>query len=236
MSVESYPDAHAAALACGRRVLTWLEQAIAERGVATLAISGGSSPRPMFAMFATADFPWHSVNLFWVDERCVPWDDPQSNFEMARETWLGPAQFPERNIHPVQTDALPAEAARDYDANIRAACELKADELPQFDVVHRGMGADGHTASLFPGSPFVTERKAIAVAVYVEKLGQWRVTLTGGVLEAARHTAILATGADKAATLDAVLNGPYDPNKYPAQIASREGSNAVWFVEGGAGI
>ncbi|HXP87059.1 MAG TPA: 6-phosphogluconolactonase [Bryobacteraceae bacterium] len=229
--VETYPDAHAAALACGRRILTWLEQAIAERGAATLAISGGSSPRPMFEMFAGADFPWNSVNLFWVDERCVPWDDPQSNYRLARETWLAPARFPEGNIHAVQTYAQPEEAARGYDAGIRAALGLKPGELPQFDVIHRGMGADGHTASLFPGSPYITERDAIAAAVYFERLGQWRVTLTGGVLEAARHTAILATGADKAATLDAVLHGPYDPMRYPAQIASREGSSAVWFVD-----
>ena len=229
--VRCFPDASAAVHACGEQILAWLAEAIAQRGQATLAISGGSSPKPMFEMFAHTSFSWDRVNLFWVDERCVPPDDPRSNFKLARDTWLAPAHFPESHIHRVQTEAPPAEAARAYSAGIRVAFGLRTAELPQFDVIHRGMGADGHTASLFPESPLLPERDAIAAAVYVEKMRQWRVTLTGAVLEAARHTAILATGADKAAALEAVLRGPPDTLKYPAQIASREGSNAVWFVD-----
>jgi len=186
-------------------------------------------------MFAREDFPWPSVNLFWVDERCVPPDDPQSNYRLAREAWLGPGKFPESNTHRVQTQFPPEDAARAYSEEIRTIFGLKPGELPQFDVIHRGMGGDGHTASLFPGEASIAEREAIAIPVLVEPphlpRSQWRVTLTRGVLEAARHTAILATGPDKAATLEAVLNGPDDPMKYPAQIASREGSNAVWFVD-----
>jgi 6-phosphogluconolactonase len=228
MSVESFPDAQAAAVGCGMRILEWLREAIAESGSATLAISGGTSPRPMFEMFAGAGFDWSRVDVFWVDERVVPKDDPQSNFKLARETWLGPAGVPEERVHRVRTELGAESAAEAYAEEIRGVMGPAA----QFNVIHRGMGADGHTASLFPGSASVGAQ-GLAIAVYVEKMAQWRVTLTAAVLEAARHTAILATGADKRATLDAVLNGPYEPFKYPAQIASRDGSNAVWFVDRG---
>ena len=230
MLVERFPDAPSAALACGRRILEWLGTAISERNRAMLAISGGSSPQPMFEMFAGAGFPWDCVQLFWVDERCVPIGDPQSNFRFVREAWLAPGRFPQANIHRVRTDLPPAGAARAYAEEIRAAFGLTGPALPVFDVIHRGMGPDAHTASLFPGEPLIANRDDIAAAVYVEKMKQWRVTLLPGVLEAARNTAILAAGSDKAEALSAVLEGGFDPMRYPAQIASREGSHAVWFV------
>jgi 6-phosphogluconolactonase len=222
MNVWRYPDPVAAAQACGRHILDLLKGAIAERGRATLAISGGTSPQPMFELFAKSGFPWDQVHVFWVDERCVPASDAQSNYRMAKETWLAPAQVPAENIHRVQTELEPHEAARRYAEDLRAI-------LP-FDVIHRGMGPDAHTASLFPGEPLIADREGVAAAVWVEKMHQWRVTLLPGVLEAARHTVVLATGADKAAALDAVLRGPYDPMKWPAQIGARD-ANVSWFTD-----
>jgi 6-phosphogluconolactonase len=222
MSVSRYPNAAAAAEACGQRILELLTQAISERQRATLAVSGGTSPRPMFELFAKSGFPWERVEIFWVDERCVPPTDSQSNFGMANETWLAPAKVPFGNIHRVPTELEPHEAAREYAERVRAF-------LP-FDVIHRGMGPDGHTASLFPGEPLIADHEGIAAAVWVEKMHQWRVTLLPGVLEAARNTVVLATGADKAEALASVLRGPYDPMKWPAQIGARD-ANVSWFTD-----
>jgi 6-phosphogluconolactonase len=222
MNLLRYPDPVAAAEACGGHILDLLSESISARKRATLAVSGGTSPKPMFELFARSRFPWEQVQIFWVDERCVPPSDPQSNFRLANETWLAPAKVPVGNIHRVPTELEPHEAGRRYAAELRPF-------LP-FDVIHRGMGPDGHTASLFPGEPLIADRKGVAAAVWVEKMHQWRVTLLPAVLEAARHTVVLATGADKAAALDAVLHGPYDPMKWPAQIGAR-GANVTWFTD-----
>jgi 6-phosphogluconolactonase len=224
MEVLSYPDSLSAAEACGQKTLDLLARAIAARQRATLAISGGSSPRPMFELFAKSGFPWERVQICWVDERCVPPSDPQSNFRLANETWLAQGKVPEGNIHRVPTELEPREAARQYAETVRTFVGAA------FDVIHRGIGPDGHTASLFPGEPLIQDHEGVAAAVWVEKMHQWRVTLLPGVLEAARHTVVLATGADKAEALDAVLRGPYDPMKYPAQIGAR-GENTIWFTD-----
>ncbi len=225
-----FSDAHGAAAACAKRVLELMEAAIGERGAAALAISGGSSPKPMFQSFAHTSFPWERVHLFWVDERAVPPNDEQSNFKLASDTWLTEAKFPAANIHRIQAELAPDEAARLYRDEIRSYFKLPEGGLPQFDLIHRGMGPDGHTASLFPGSPLIEDRTRIAAAGWVEKMHQWRITLLPAVLEAARHTVMLVTGADKAKMLRTVLDGLYDPQQTPAQIASRT-SSAEWFLD-----
>ncbi len=232
MRLHRFADAPAAARACADSILQKLEQAIAEQGVATVAISGGSSPRMMFEIFGRRQFAWKHVHLFWVDERVVPPTDPQSNYKLAADTWLIPAKFPTANVHRVRAELGPEAAAERYVAEIRSHFGMDT-ELPRFDVIHRGMGPDGHTASLFPGEPMITNRDGIASAVWVEKMNQWRVTLLAGVLESARYTVMLVTGADKAAVLKTVLTGDYDPNQYPAQIGSRE-DTAEWFVDAAA--
>jgi 6-phosphogluconolactonase len=224
MNVYPHPDAPAAAKACAARILELLA---ASGGSATLAISGGSSPKLMFEIFARTMFPWERVHLFWVDERVVPPTDPQSNFKLAWDAWLKPVAFPAANIHRVQAELGAAEAARRYEDDIRKHFALREGQLPAFDVIHRGMGPDGHTASLFPGDPHVDDHTGIAAAVWVEKMQQWRVTLLPGVLEAAQHTVMLVTGPDKKEMLAKVLSR--GPVEYPAQIASQQ---AEWFVEG----
>jgi 6-phosphogluconolactonase len=227
--IRVYEDAQSGAEACAAQILEWLRSAIAERGRATLAISGGSSPKRMFAIFARTEFPWDRVQLFWVDERCVAPDDEQSNFKLANDAWLRPANFLAANIHRVRGELPPEDAAAHYVEEIRVVFGLAEGELPRFDVIHRGMGPDAHTASLFPGGALNDDRTGIAAAVWVGKFQQWRVTLLPGVLEAARHSALLVSGADKAKALRAVLQGPPDPHNYPAQIAS--GGETVWFVD-----
>jgi 6-phosphogluconolactonase len=229
MDVRQFADAEAAATACAQQILDWLSGVLDNRELASLAISGGSSPRRMFEIFARTRFDWDRVHLFWVDERAVPPSDAQSNFKFAQDAWLRPGNFPAPNIHRVLAELDPATAAARYVEDIQRFFGLAAGELPHFDVVHRGMGPDAHTASLFPGEPLIEDRSGIAAAVWVEKFKQWRITLLPGMLLAARHTALLVAGADKTAALRSVLNEPFDPLHYPAQIASGDGT--VWFVD-----
>ncbi len=229
MDIRQFADAETAAESCAGQILDWLREELENREIASFAISGGSSPRRMFEIFSRTRFEWERVHLFWVDERAVPPSDAQSNFKFAQDAWLRPGNFPAPNIHRVLAELDPAEAAARYVEGIQQFFDLAPGELPRFDVVHRGMGPDAHTASLFPGEPLIEDRSGIAAAVWVEKFKQWRITLLPGVLMAARHTALLVAGSDKTAALCSVLNQPFDPLQYPAQIAS--GLGAVWFVD-----
>jgi 6-phosphogluconolactonase len=219
-----FADTHHAAEACAAHIL----EKLSASPRATLAISGGSSPRTMFEIFAATPFDWNRIQLFWVDERCVPPTDPQSNFKLANDTWLAPAKFPAANIHRVQTERDPEDAAEIYADELRL---VFAAGTPQFDVIHRGMGPDAHTASLFPGEPLIDDRTSLTAAIYVAKMNSHRVTLLPSVLLAARHTVMLVTGADKAEPLADVLYGPHDPKKYPCQLAERDGGDVAWFLD-----
>ncbi len=222
--LRTFPDTRAAAEHCAAQILAYLS----ETPQSTLAISGGSSPRTMFEIFATASFDWNRVHLFWVDERCVPPTDSQSNFKLANDTWLAPSKFPASNIHRVQTERDPEDAAEIYADELRL---VFGEGVPVFDVIHRGMGPDAHTASLFPGEPLIDDRTGLAGAVFVEKLNSHRVTLLPAVLLAAKHTVMLVTGADKAQPLADVLYGPHDPKKFPCQLAERDGGEVAWFLD-----
>jgi 6-phosphogluconolactonase len=219
-----FPHAQEAAGHSAAQILQYL----GELPRATLAISGGTSPRIMFEIFATSKFDWSRVHLFWVDERCVPSTDPQSNFKLANDTWLAPAKFPETNIHRVQTESDPEDAAEIYADELRL---VFGDGITQFDVIHRGMGPDAHTASLFPDEPLIDDRTNLTAAVYVEKLHSHRVTLLPAVLLAAKHTVMLVTGPDKAQPLSDVLYGPHDPKKFPCQLGERDGREVAWFLD-----
>ena len=215
--VHRYPDARAAAEACGAQIITLL--ATPKRP--TLAISGGTSPKLMFEYFLRSTFDWSNVDIFWVDERCVPSDDAQSNYKLAYDAWL--KNVPPARIHRVRTELGPESAACQYADEIRPFLPL--------DVIHRGMGADAHTASLFPGDPLILDEQSLT-GVAQQKVV--RITLMASILSAARHTLILAAGHDKAEPLKAVLEEPYQPLKYPCQIASRDPETAAWFIDAAA--
>ena len=233
MSLRRYtfPDPSAAADAAARHVMNLLEEVLSAQNSATMAISGGSTPKLMFDRLAASEFPREKVHLFWVDERCVPPGDEQSNFRLASEHLIRPAQIPQRNTHRVLGELEPQAAAKRYVEEITAFFGLNAGELPQFDVLHLGMGPDAHMASLFPVQPLIEDRESIAAPVYVEKFKQWRVTLLPGVLLAAKHTVFLVAGEDKADSLRAVYQDEYDPKRYPAQMAARHGGDVTWFLD-----
>lgn len=224
-------DANAAAEACTHSVIEILETVLAGQDKATLAISGGSTPKLMFEKLAATKFPWDRVHLFFVDERCVPPTDDQSNYKLANDHWFQPGHFPQRNVHRVLGELAPPRAAARYVDDITEFFGLQPGEMPRFDIVHLGMGPDAHTASLFPGQPLIDDREHIADAVYADKFKQWRVTLLPGALLAAKHTVYLVAGADKAESARAVFQDEYDPKKYPAQIASHQGRGVTWFLD-----
>jgi 6-phosphogluconolactonase len=236
MSVQQlvFPTPAEAARACAERIGSLLDEAISSHEPATLAVSGGTTARPLFERLATQRIAWDRVHLFWVDERSVPPGDTLSNYGLAEQVLIRPARIPRRNVHRVPGELAPEAAARAYADEIRSFFGLASGEMPRFDVVHQGMGADGHTASLFPGEPLIDDREGIAAAVHVAKLEQWRATLLPGVLRAARNTVFLAAGADKARAVRAVLGEPHDPKKYPAQIASER--SVEWFLDRAAAL
>jgi 6-phosphogluconolactonase len=222
--------AEEAADLCASYILEQLTENLKSQRRATLAISGGSTPKPMFSAMAKADFNWSKVHIFWVDERCVPPSDDQSNFKLANDSLLKPAGIPSENIHRIYGEIDPVQAAARYVADIQAFFGLKPGELPAFDVIHRGIGPDAHTASLFPGSELIKNHTGIAAHAWVEHLKMDRVTLLPGVLESARITVLQVSGLDKANAVRNVLTNEQDFINYPCQIASRD-SRATWFMD-----
>lgn len=228
------PYLESAAGACARHIEQALADEVRREGTASLAISGGSSPKPLFRALAQSGLPWSRIHLFWVDERCVPPDHDESNFRVANELLVGPAGIPPSNVHRIEAELGPEEAARCYERDLRSHFRLREGAMPQFTVVHLGMGPDAHTASLFPGEPLIDDRQGLAAAVWVEKLATHRVTLLPGVLLAACETVFLAAGEDKAKPLEQVLRGPLDERRLPAQVVARHGQDVAWFLDAAA--
>lgn len=224
------PDAQSAAHACANHILNLLQLALGRQDRASLAVSGGTSPKLMFQKMAATPFAWDRLHLFFVDERCVPPTDSASNYKLANDNLIETAQIPTSNVHRIIGELAPEAAAERYAAEIRDFFGLKDGQMPQFDVLHRGMGPDAHTASLFPGDPLINDRAGIAAATFASKFNQWRVTLLPGVLLAARQTVFLVEGEDKVAALRSVFEAEYDPNKYPSQIGNT-GDNVTWFLD-----
>jgi 6-phosphogluconolactonase len=224
-------DQEAAAEACAQFILAILRETLATRDYATLALSGGSTPKLLFQRMVEAKFKWDGVHLFWVDERPVPPTDERSNFKLALDFLIGPAGIPRAQVHRIRAELSPPAAVEAYIDEIRTFFRIRGQELPKFDVIQRGMGTDAHTASLFPTEPLIADRQKIAAAVNVEKLAQWRITLLPGVLLAAHNTVVLATGEEKAPAVRAVFEEPFDPKRYPAQLGMRDARNVTWFLD-----
>lgn len=211
-------------------------QAAGELGRFAVALSGGSTPKALFSLLAGDEFrgriPWAQAHFFFGDERCVPPDDPQSNYRMAREALLSRAPVPAANVHRMAgEDPDPQRAARRYEEELRA---FFGQGLPRFDLVLQGLGEEGHTASLFPGSPVLEESERLVAAPYIDKLHAYRLTLTLPVLNAAARVAFLVEGKNKRAILAQVLYGAATPPLPAQRVRPREGT-LLWFVDEEAG-
>jgi 6-phosphogluconolactonase len=227
--IEILPDP--AALA--RRAAEWMTAAaLAAKGVFRVSLSGGSTPKALYALLASDQFrgrfPWQRVSWYWGDERFVPQDHPQSNYRMTREAMLAKAPIPPENIHPVPTDGSPEDAASRYERTLQAAygAALLDPAKPLFDITLLGLGADGHTASLLPGDPVLEERKRWVAAVSHGR-PEIRITMTYPVIESSRRVAFLVAGREKAAILRAIRAG--GSNVPAARV--RPVGELVWFVD-----
>jgi 6-phosphogluconolactonase len=211
--------------------------AVEARGVARIAVSGGSTPKAMFALLADPRapyiqrVPWDKLELFWVDERCVPPADKDSNYRMTSEAMLSKVPLAPERIHRIEGELEPEAAAARYEAAIRTAFRLEGAETPVFDLVLLGMGDDGHTASLFPHTEALHELGRLVVANHVPQKETWRVTLTWPVINHGREVAFLIEGAAKAEVLHDVLLGAYDPETHPSQLIRPQNGRLTFLLD-----
>jgi 6-phosphogluconolactonase len=232
-----YVCADAAELArfAARQFVDWAWQSIAKDGVFNVALSGGSTPRELCRTLATPEFraqvDWPRVQLFWGDERAVPPDNPESNYGMARRELLLRVPIPQANVHRMEAeDANIGRAAHNYEATLRKFLPLDDRGFPRFHVILLGLGIDGHTASLFPGSKLLRETSRWVSTPIQPKTGARRMTLTLPVLEGGRRIAFLVSGAEKASILRAVLCDRSDP-PLPAQMVQPREGERIFLVD-----
>ena len=226
-----YDSKEEAAAAAAEFILGKLDETLQDARRATLAISGGSTPQLMFEAMAGQQFEWPKLQLFFVDERPVPPGHSESNFSMADAALCQPAGLEAEQVHRIQGELEPPVAAERYADDLVEAFELDEEAAPRFDVLHLGMGDDAHTASLFPGEPLILDRSGLVGSVYASVKKSYRVSLLPKVLLNAANTVFLVTGADKAKSLKAVLEGQQDFLAYPAQLVDRQAEKVVWFVD-----
>jgi 6-phosphogluconolactonase len=205
--------------------------AVQSGGRFRVALAGGSTPRQLYLHLAGEPLPWNRTELFWSDERHVPPDHPQSNYRMAREALLSRVPLAEENVHRIRAE-LPeaAQAAEEYEETLREVFALPPPEVPRFDLVLLGIGADGHTASLFPGSNALAESRRLVVAPWVPQLDAFRITLTLPVLNHAATVLFLVSGSEKAEILAKVLDDPSEP-PLPARAVRPAAGRLVFLVD-----
>ena len=239
-SVHIVADAEALAVAAADQLETTVAQAATDGRAATVALSGGSTPKRMGQLLAgtlyAARIEWARLHVFWGDERWVPIRDPESNAGEAKRGFLDHVPIPADQVHPFDTGlADPDEAVRRYEQTIRRVVPIK-EGVPVFDLIFLGMGDDGHTASLFPGTSALRETDRLVVANPVPKLDTTRLTFTPPLLNAAARVTFLVGGAGKAEMLHKVLDGPVDIESMPSQIVRPATGSLVWIVDEAAAV
>jgi 6-phosphogluconolactonase len=238
MRPEIYENTDTLARQAARYLSELSRDFIRSSGRFTLVLSGGSTPKGLYEKLAQTDgsgrIHWDSVHIFWGDERCVPPDHPESNYGSARKSLLDRIPIPPRNIHRIRGEMEPQEAAALYEKDLKAFFfpgPAASPGVPRFDLILLGMGDDGHTASLFPGTAALHERKCWAVACHVDNTKSWRVTLTPQVINAARNVFFIVSGREKARCLKEVLQGPCRPDELPAQAVRPDAGRVIWMVD-----
>jgi 6-phosphogluconolactonase len=237
--VQVVADAGALTRAAAEEFARRAEEAVKKTGSFTLALSGGSTPKALFRLLADREdasfrerVPWDRLQIFWGDERHVPPDHPDSNYRMAYETLLSRVPVPAENIHRIQAEAPDANSvAESYEQTLRQFFGVQEGQLPRFDLIFLGMGPDGHTASLFPETPALHERQRLVVAQWIATFQTHRITLTPPVLNNAASIVFLVSGEEKADALRAVLQGRYQPDRFPAQLVRPTHGRLLWLVD-----
>lgn len=238
VSVTVFVDRSALMRAAAERVIRSANAALVARGRFDWALAGGSTPAALYRLLASPGHAervdWSRVHFYWGDERCVPPSHPDSNYRMAREALLDAIAVPAANVHRIPAELPAPIAAERYERELEGVFQVaRGQGFPEFDLVLLGMGADGHTASLFPASPALGELRRWVVANEVAALGATRLTFTLPLLNAARSVVFLVAGTDKAGRLEQVLSNASPP--LPAQLVRPRGSEPEWFVDAEAG-
>ena len=208
-------------------------EAIQTCGRFRVALSGGTTPKPLYELLATKEFvtrvDWARTEVFFSDERCVPPDDARSNFRMAADALLKHVLLPAAHLHRMRGEDPPAHAALHYQEELATA--FRTAGRPRFDLVLLGLGENGHTASLFPGSGALREFWRTVVPQYIESQSEWRLTFTRSVLNAAVQVWVLARGESKAEVVQRVLEGPFEPQVLPAQYLAPVAGQLIWWMD-----
>lgn len=229
--IRRFADQDALAVAAADLFAAQAADAIAARGQFHVGLSGGSTPKAMHRLLASDAYrdrvDWANVHVYFGDERSVPPDDADSNYHMARETLLDHVPVPDSQVHRMRGEIDPAEASKEYGLMLKAVFGYG----PGFDLLLLGMGDDGHTLSLFPGTSALQEPRHRVRANYVPKLDTWRVTITAPFANTARMAAFLVAGANKSGVLAEVLNGPRDPERLPAQLIAPTDGALLWLID-----
>jgi 6-phosphogluconolactonase len=229
--IKILPDNAALCRAAAQEFHQLAETAIAERGRFSVALSGGNTPRNVYSLLASEhqDLHWERIHIFFGDERHVPPTDSDSNFRMANESLLSKVPIPENNIHRIRAELEPNAAAEDYETQLREFFKLTGGDWPRFDLIQLGLGEDGHTASLFPGSDALNDTSHTVAANWVQKMQTFRITLTFPVLNRAAEVAFLVSGEAKARILGDVMKP--GPKKYPSQSVQPEDGHLLWLLD-----
>jgi 6-phosphogluconolactonase len=234
--IKIFPDIESLNLFAAEKFVEIANQSIEKRGKFTVALAGGSTPKSLYKLLSSEKFKdkidWSRTFFFFGDERNVLPSDEESNFRMADESLFKLLRINDESIFRWETELQNAEKiATKYEEKIKHFFELGETDLAQFDLILLGMGADGHTASLFPFTNALRETKKIAVANYVEKLNDWRFTLTFSTINNARNIIFLVAGAEKVETLQAVLEGKFEPERLPSQNVRPTNGNLFWLID-----
>lgn len=229
--IQRYTDKDALAIAAADLFTLTAGAAIAARGRFSVGLSGGSTPKVLHRLLASDTYrdhiDWANVHVYFGDERTVPPGHPDSNYNMARETLLDHVPIPESHIHRMRGEIEPPEASKEYGRMLKATFG----DGPGFDLLFLGMGDDGHTLSLFPGTEALHEAHHRVRANYVPKLDTWRVTITAPFANSACKVAFLVAGENKADVLQRVLNGPQDIEMLPSQLIAPASGDLLWLVD-----
>jgi 6-phosphogluconolactonase len=230
--IKTYPDAETLAREAAYHFIECANEAIAEHDRFSVALSGGSTPKALYKTLATVELvpriDWEKVFVFWGDERCVAPNHEDSNYRMAFDLMLRHLPVPVKQIYRMEGELEPKEAAKAYEARLK---KFFQQNIPRFDLILLGLGDDGHTASLFPGTKALEETKKWVTANYVRKLSAWRLTLTAWTINQAANVTFLVSGESKAEALQRVLAGRYDPNEIPAQLIRPERGQLRWLMD-----
>jgi len=208
------------------------QTAVDEHGEFTVALAGGHSPKPLYTLLAQPPYskqvPWEKTHVFWGDERCVPPDDPRNNATMASQALLSHLTVPPDHVHPIRCHESPGLGAKGYESIL---AEHFLGTVPRFDLILLGLGQNGHTASLFPYTPILGERERWVKELFLPEEEVWRVSLTIPLINNGATIIFLVYGSEKSEILRKVLEGPHEPNRYPAQFIQPVNGKLIWMID-----